>query len=47
MEQLKQMYKRGMEMGDDTEEEAEEVDQLLQWTQTLDEQVLNTPSDTR
>lgn len=53
IEQLKQMYRRGMERnGSDKVKEGEEsgevesgledVDQLLEWTQNLDEQVLNT-----
>ena len=58
IEQLKQMYKRGMEIDtgprgmSEREEEreesgvdgegADEVDQILQWTQNLDDQVLST-----
>lgn len=44
IEQLKRMYKKGMvERNDLTEDEEvlEGVDQLVQWTQTLDEQLLN------
>lgn len=60
IEQLKQIYKRGMEidtgmskardMGEEREEgrvdgeSGDEVDQLLQWTQNLDDQVLSTSS---
>ena len=55
IEQLKQMYKRGLDIDcadhglptDDVrggEVEQDEVDQLLQWTQDLDEQVLNRTS---
>lgn len=68
IEQLKQMYRRGMdtdagvhgpsrararedeggresgEGGRESGEEGEELDQLLQWTQNLDEQILTTPN---
>ena len=56
IEQLKQMYKRGLDIDDANqglpndhevrggEVEQDEVDQLLQWTRDLDEQVLNRKS---